>query len=300
MFDCNRCAPGICCNTAPGCIPLCQQCLRCACQGKGVNQCGVTPGCNGICSVSQGCNCPSQVTNNPIFGPRTRRNMTCQEAQALIANPDQEARIFNRAAIETQCDPDKRLDCCKGAPGTTAALCGPVFGPQNLLGDCDNIMQSFCTSNPEDPLCACLVSELPVPECTSVPCRNTNAFKLSSQLSNQCQGTFVTCTQVFELSEDARNNLVDRNTILQTCNVDPINPTGASNPIQGTPSSSLGISAIVGISIGIVLAVVIIIVLAVLASEGKLSTKKKVPKKKSTNKKSSSSQKKKPAKKQTK
>jgi hypothetical protein len=68
-----------------------------------------------------------------------------------------------------------------------------------------------------DPLCACLNSDLPVPECTDQRCRLTNAMKLSNMLNNQCQGNFMTCQQFFNLSEDALANLIEKNQIEQNC-----------------------------------------------------------------------------------
>lgn len=122
--------------------------------------------------------------------------MTCPEALALLDNPKQQNHVFNPNAIRAQCDPNTRLECCKGNANLGAALCGPFFGPTNFIGNCDSIMQSFCTTNPADPLCGCLKSDLPNPECIDVRCRNTNAMKLSNQLNNQCLGTFITCQQV--------------------------------------------------------------------------------------------------------
>lgn len=108
--------------------------------------------------------------------------MTCPEAAILLNNPAQEAKVHNADAVRTQCDPNSRLDCCKGDANLGSARCGVFFGPTNFLGNCDSIMQSFCTTNPTDPLCACLKSDLPVPECTDKRCRNTNAMKLSNQV----------------------------------------------------------------------------------------------------------------------
>lgn len=107
---------------------------------------------------------------------------------------------------------------------------GPYWGPSNTGGQCDSIMNGYCKSarGRNDELCACLNSDIPNPECTDQRCRLTNAMKLSNMLNNTCSGNFITCQQFFNLSEDALNNLVDRNTIQQTCTqiVTSSNPAG--------------------------------------------------------------------------
>lgn len=188
-----------------------------------------------------------------------------------FTDPQQQFKVSPQTAkqITVQCTAATRLRCCQGDITLGETLCGAFFGPNNTVGNCDPIMLAFCDANPTDPLCNCITptkssGAIPQPECFDIRCHDTNAMKLASQLNNQCNSTFIQCNQFFNIAPDARNNLVQGNTIAQTCNANidksgNITPTGASN-------SSLGVGAIVGISVVLVVVIIIVIVVAVVVT----------------------------------
>lgn len=149
-------------------------------------------------------------------------------------------------------------------------LCGTFWGPNNRAGACDGIMVDFCNANPTDPLCNCITvgsNAIPQPECFDVRCTTTNAMRLSTQLNNDCNSTFIQCNQFFNLSPEAKNNLVNGNTIAQNCNAN-INSSGDITA-TGAANSTLGIGAIIGIVIAIVVVLIIVITVPVVLSQQK-------------------------------
>ena len=259
VFDCNTCTAGglTCCGTL---VDNKEQCFKCSCQDKGINRCKRDAACNGICDLAfatggLGCSCSGKTSNQFVFGAATTIVQPCSQAIAILSDPQQQFKVSPATAkqITVQCLPATRLRCCQGDITLGETACGKFWGPNNTEGACDTIMLDFCNSNPKDPLCNCITVSsggIPNPECFDIRCTTTNAMRLARQINNDCNSTFIQCNQFFNLSPEAKNNLVTGNTIAQTCNANlnssgEITPTGASN-------STLGVGAIVGISIGIV------------------------------------------------
>jgi hypothetical protein len=232
-----------------------------ACYYKGISTCpgSCSSSCNGDCTV-----------NNPVFSTTMATTLvSCTQAQAYInaynsgnqSDPNYIGEILNVSQITTQCSSSDQLLCCQGNTDLGSNLCGPYWGPSNTGGQCDAIMTSYCNTSPNDPLCACLKSDLPVPECTDKRCRLTDAMKLSDMLNNQCLGNYMTCLQYFELSSDAINNLIQNNTISQQCT-------------QNNGSSSAG-AATNSTIIYIIIAVVVAVFIAIVVTTIVLTRKKK-------------------------
>lgn len=235
-FNCNTCSWVGCCGDDIGSGTK-DQCYKCACQAKGTHKCGLHIGCPGK-------HCGTDKTlNEPIYEPQITKVMLCSEALSLISDTQQAATVTNIDEINTVCTPSERLNCCKGLG--TADLCGTFWGPSNTTGDCDSIMSQYCVNNPTDPLCGCLLSDLPVPECIDKRCAQTTAFKTMNMVINRksgCNANFQICNQYIGISGSAQDNIIDNNTISQQCT--QTNPPKAVDP-TGDPSKTRRTFAII-------------------------------------------------------
>lgn len=197
------------------------------------------------------CPCSGRTDNATVFEVQPKVEMLpCDQAVPMANNLS--LQVLNRQAIKTQCNTTTRLQCCQGSTSVNEGVCGPFWGPTNQ-GSCDQIMTDFCVANPGSKLCACLINALPTPECSAKDCRLTNAMKLSNQIKNQCLGASLTCIQFFNLSPNAKDNVVDRVSLNQTCNL------STNGAIAGTPTSDSGIATTIGLVVGVVAVVIVAI-----------------------------------------
>lgn len=223
--------PSTCCGSnSPGTDLQNDICWTCSCQNKSVSQCGLfacgesctntlfPPGCGPPATIGC-CPCVGRMNNQPVFGDVVSVTVTCPEALALMH--DGITPVLNGPAILNQCNPEGRIQCCKGDPTLGEGNCGNLWGPNNITGDCDQIMLDYCTANQGDSLCTCItpVGNIPVPECQDSRCKSANTMKLSKQLKNKCNGVQMTCIQFFDVDPGARNNVVNNVHLQQTCNV---------------------------------------------------------------------------------
>lgn len=220
-------------------------CMKCECQHKQVK-------CNGCHS------CSGRTTNQTIYGSRATATLPCLEA-VPIAN-DNSRTVYNRQSILTQCDPSKRLLCCRADSSVNKASCGPYWGPDNPSGDCDAIMQTFCNNNPTDPDCACLKSEFTPAKCIDKRCAQTDAFKTYDMIHFKCAGNYLTCIQWEDI--EGKDNVINNTQMEQECN----QIVGGSGTPGGGGGGASATSAMpvwvwVLIAVGVVLFVVIIILL---------------------------------------
>jgi hypothetical protein len=267
VFKCSRCCGGgscVCCGDLNGGRSL--GCKKCSCQNKipsGIGECfGGSQCCyyrgEGQCSgggCSRGCGGGTCTTNNPIFDTTVTlsKNVSCDSARMYVTNSSLIGKILNSDEVLTQCDPSKRTLCCKGDSSLGAGLCGDYWGPTNHTGTCDAIMQTYCDAFPKSSECACLKSDIPfAPECTDKRCHDTNAMKLSNMLNNPCNGNYMSCDQYITLDKDAKNNVIEGNTLNQTCSINAA-PDGSS-----TPSTNSKLIKWVLLGAGCILGIVII------------------------------------------
>lgn len=239
VFDCRACSNAGCCESNSR---LDLNCFQCSCQNKGATQCQRTGFCNPTCNTFTGCSCANKETNPIVFLPQTTQKLTCDQALTMISSSLN--KVFNINSVTTQCDLQKRLSCCKGdLANVTQQNCGPFWGP-SVTGACDEIITNYCSIAPNDPLCACVTSEIPLPQCNDRRCANTNAMRTRAT-NVVCTGITLNCVQIFKLSNDARENLIQNVTQQLNCNLDV-----DKDVVVGSAQSTIGTSAIIGIIIG--------------------------------------------------
>lgn len=110
-----------------------------------------------------------------------------------------------------------KLDCCRGVG--TEETCGPYWGPENPES-CDTIMTNYCRDSPDDPDCACLLSQVANPQCYDPKCLgNHNAYRNSVQrkiFKAGCPNT-IKCEQLINISEHSDSNIIDNALFKQAC-----------------------------------------------------------------------------------
>lgn len=228
-FDCSNCCGSdkcVCCNDLNSNSIAC---MKCSCQGK-LSSCGsggnccyyqgptvCTGRCFSNCAGSPGGDCGQ---NSLVIDKKTvaRATVSCTQAVQYINDKSLIGQVINANAIYTQCNEVSQMKCCRGDFTIGATNCGPYWGPTNE-GTCDTIMTNYCTNpvNAKDAQCACILSELPAPECTDKKCRNTNAMKLAKMVRNECIGNYMTCNMYFTIGATAKDNFIQNNTFQQTC-----------------------------------------------------------------------------------
>lgn len=128
-----------------------------------------------------------------------------------------------------------KINCCRGRGNQQA--CSVFWGP-GTDGVCDSIMADWCHWNYDNPDCACMTSEIANAQCWDNACASSaTAYRTQNQKRVYQQGCPVqlTCTQVLNLSDGARNNLLDGVTMFQKCNTPPPSSIpSASNPVSPT------------------------------------------------------------------
>lgn len=131
-----------------------------------------------------------------------------------------------------------KINCCRGLGDK--AQCGTYWGPDGG-GECDGIMTDWCHWNPTHPDCACITSEIPNAQCFDQKCTASSAYRSQNQkavLRGGCP-LEVTCSQVINLSDDAKHNLINGVQMVQKCTAPTVRPQpGASGQIHINDSSS--------------------------------------------------------------
>ncbi len=154
-------------------------------------------------------------------------------------------------------------------------------------GACDQAMTQYCASNPNDPICGCLVSKLKAPACFDRVCLTAPGYrtKTMADVSVRCP-TVIECNQNVIIDKNSYNNIVSDLHMTQTCfatdgtnviddqgtgspnvNVDPkdyiidITPNPKPGSNSGSVSSSMPL-------ILLLLLVVVAVIMAVLFSGG--------------------------------
>jgi hypothetical protein len=144
--------------------------------------------------------------------------------------------------------------CCTGkvAAGATPESCGMWWGKTNNNGMCDDIMESYCTTHPDDPKCSCYA--VPIedkddlatralkanPSCWSANC-STKGYLPSNLINKPCPNVKI-CKQ--DISLPGSNNIVKDNQYIQDCSDHIIAPqitpggTGVYTGTSPTGSSS--------------------------------------------------------------
>lgn len=253
MFNCAFCTNPFCCesespiaNAAPA------FCYNCACQNKGAIKCNLDPGlCNPICNIFVGCTCQGHDTNPIKYSPLTTITTTCAIAFSLITDPNQ--RVHNIRQIFTGCDGTRKLLCCMGNKEQISPTdCGKFWGPNNTNGACDQVMVNYCNLNPADPLCNCLTSTIPFPQCNDKRCANTDAMKKSSMFT-ECNDITINCQQIVEIGIDTANNIVDNVLQQLNCNLTTTVGPDPATVVTGAVTSPVGAGAVVGIIVAVVI-----------------------------------------------
>jgi hypothetical protein len=260
-FSCSQdCTTGIdCCNTVSDSREA-TGCVKCYCQGFGA---GCNPGGHNGCT---GTGCDSQTESNAnIYGSRVTSVMSCTDAITIVRTYPS-ANVYNASAVLTQCNPTQQLLCCKSDPSVNSDECGSYWGPNAITGDCDGMMQFYCgtTQGQQDPLCNCINSPLPLPECVDSTCANTSAFKTSTMLNNQCVGNYQFCEQFFTLSGEAKENVIEDSNVVQNCNQYNNGSSGSASP-----SALSNTSLLIFVAVG----AVVVLLIVILAVTVKLSRK---------------------------
>jgi hypothetical protein len=98
--------------------------------------------------------------------------------------------------------------CCRGL--LPADLCGPLYVRTNEVNSCDAYLYDYCKRDEGryDVLCSCINSEIPFPDCFDNTCRGSGAFLPKNMIKQPCP-TVLNCTQVVNIGENAKNNLVN-------------------------------------------------------------------------------------------
>lgn len=86
--------------------------------------------------------------------------------------------------------------CCKGPPGFET-MCDPAFWPYNKNNSCDIVMKNYCENNQYDPVCACMVSDKPFPQCQDTNCQK-NGY-IPSNLKE------IKCPNIIQCNQDVSN-----------------------------------------------------------------------------------------------
>lgn len=126
---------------------------------------------------------------------------------------------------------DFKLLCCRGDSSVSSAECQRYWGPTSGTGDCDQLMSNWCSQNPWEPSCACLLSKTKdAAPCVDPACINSAAYQNSNQkriLSQRCPDKIV-CQQQIVLGNGAVDNVIKAN-MYQICgNVDPASANGTN------------------------------------------------------------------------
>ena len=109
---------------------------------------------------------------------------------------------------------------------------------------CDTWMAGFCKKNLDDPVCACINSILPQPQCLDLKCSNNPRSYKNATMLGDCKTTYVDCKQVYEIGKAGGDVNIDRNTLNQMCGNTIINDqnagqtTGGSNTQDSTGSNT--------------------------------------------------------------
>jgi hypothetical protein len=188
---------------------------------KGLNDCCRYAG--SICDPNNRCTNACDGTcnlNGNVYDKGTIATGTykCPDALNLISHPNQKGLVTNAQTVQTECDPTQRLKCCQADPSVNSTICGDFWG-KNPDHKCDNIMLTYCNLYPTDPLCNCINSTIPAPECADKTCKNTNAMQITNMLNNSCTGNYMFCQQYINLDPAAKNNVIQKNVIEQNCNL---------------------------------------------------------------------------------
>lgn len=206
--------------------------------------------------------------NGPTFNPYQfeRASMPCSDAIRILADLDS-FRVLNSLEVTSRCNNSIRLECClgkletpEGSALTPETVCGDYWGPTNVTGVCNNILQEYCdTKGKKSPECACLWSPFPIPQCQDQRCGNTNAPRLSTQFA-ECRGQFIDCRQYIQFDEETKNNSII-GSISQTC-------TGDYVSFVDAPDNIVNVDENVGVTqaaISVVVLVIIFIAIIVIA-----------------------------------
>jgi hypothetical protein len=133
-----------------------------------------------------------------------------------------------------------KINCCRGITSdyTDQDKCSVFWGPTND-GVCDNIMKDWATWNPTHPDASCIVSEIANPQCFDLTCFGTpTAYLTKTQRDIKNKGCPETlkCNQILNLSDGAKNNLINGFTQIQKCTVTnaPSSPDSTATKPVGT------------------------------------------------------------------
>jgi hypothetical protein len=127
--------------------------------------------------------------------------------------------------------------CCRGL--LPAEMCNPLYLRSTENNLCDAPLYDYC-KRPEgkyDTICACINSEIPFPDCFDKTCRGSGAFLPKNMIMQPCP-TVLNCTQVVNIGEGAKNNLLNLSQY-QYCGVD--NNKTEVNPETGKAEATLAV-----------------------------------------------------------
>lgn len=134
-------------------------------------------------------------------------------------------------------------------------------------GNCDNWMAKFCNKHPDDPACACLKSDIPIPQCLDARCSNNpRAYKNRSMLGECKNLTYTDCRQIGlaigQTGADTKIN-IDNNTYTQMCgNVlapdQPLPVPGGGGQKNTSESEGLSSAQWIFIIIGILILMIVV------------------------------------------
>jgi hypothetical protein len=147
--------------------------------------------------------------------------------------------------------------CCTTDPDLGAnaeSYCGSFWGSGVT---CDSLMTSYCAANPQDTVCACENSQVPLAQCFDAACSNNSGAYRPSTNPKNCPGGCITL--ISAINKGNVNKLdIDNASFCQYCSkTNKKNVTGIACPT----SSDTTIYWIIGIIAGVIIIILIIAVL---------------------------------------
>jgi hypothetical protein len=150
---------------------------------------------------------------------------------------------------------DFRESCCRAdSLNYTSADCGLLWGPTNISGECDTVVQNYCNIHPWDTYCSCLQSNAKnVAPCVDNKCA-AGAYTTSTMkdiLNNGCP-TNIVCNQQVILGNNVSDNVIKTN-MYQICGDNTTNSAGKANGQTLVPSSSgTGSGTLIDVNKGVI------------------------------------------------
>jgi len=106
---------------------------------------------------------------------------------------------------------------------------------------CDTWMRDFCKKHPTDPLCACINSPVPMPQCLDIKCSSSRAYRTQQNLG-ECKN-LTYCSQIIadidKLEPGAKAN-INNNNLTMMCGNQPAPVPDSSSTTETEISEIIG------------------------------------------------------------